>query len=158
MSVVVTSGRSNGLSGAMRALCLLLVLELPCAAIADDLLWLEREWVSDADASMSANSVALQRMPAQTKNKFKSLYGKIRWRFQDGNFYFKSEGAESGPSPYSLRPIDDERFEIIVTDVMTIEVTKTLRGFCVQWPPTWVSEVKSWTESSWIDCFAPYGA
>jgi hypothetical protein len=142
----------------MRTICLFLALALPCAAIADDLLWLEREWVSDADASMAANAVALERVPAETKSRFKSLYGKIRWRFQDGNFYFKSADGESSPSPYSLRPIDDERFEIIVTDGMTIEVTKTSRGFCVQFPPAWVSEFKSWTEPSLIECFAPYGA
>jgi hypothetical protein len=142
---------------AVATICLFLALALPFAAIADDLLWLEREWVSDADASMAANADALKRVPAETKAKFKSLYGKIRWRFQDGNFYFYSENGDSGPSPYSLRPIDDDRFEIAVADGTTFDVTKTSRGFCVRFPPIWVSEVKSWTDPSLIECFAPYG-
>ncbi len=158
MPEVITSSPSTFLSGATRTICLFLALALPCAATADDLLWLEREWVSDADASMAANAVALERVPAETKSRFKSLYGKIRWRFQDGNFYFYREGVESGPSPYSLRPIDDERFEITITDEMTVEVTRTTAGFCMQPVPLWVPEFKSWTEPSLIECFAPYGA
>lgn len=141
----------------MRTIFLFLALALSQVAIADDLLWLEREWVSDADASMAANADALKGVPAEAKTKFKSLYGKIRWRFQDGNFYVYSHGVEIDSSPYSLRPIDDDRFEIAVADGTTFDVTRTSRGFCVRFPPIWVSEAKSWTEPSLIDCFAPYG-
>ena len=146
----------------MPYVAILLLLIIAPATLADDFLWLEREWISDADATMVANP-QLMKLSDSKRAEFKSIFGEMRWRFSDGVFEFVPPGTtEPLSSPYSVKPVDDERFEIVTEldhhqNIFTIRRTDV--GFCTRPEPDWIpDDLEAWTESVIVECFKPYGA
>src|SRR5262245_12526342 len=98
----VRAGSSCAALGAMRSYLLLFCLFIEPVHSADDMSWLEREWISDVDLTVAANP-AYERMDAERQKGFRSLFGKTRWRFHDG--FFESKTAQGAYSyPYFIRP------------------------------------------------------
>lgn len=129
-------------------------------AWADDFLWLEREWISDADATMAANP-QLNKLDDATYAKFKAIFGEMRWRFSDGMFEVtRRELVEPIFVPYSIKGRDSAKFEFASEvdghrSVFSIQRTNT--GFCANLIPDWIpDDLEAWKESVITECFKPY--
>jgi hypothetical protein len=158
-----TLGR-DGVGVAAPYVAVILAAIIAGAAWADDFLWLEREWISDADATMAANP-QLNKLDDSKRAKFKSIFGEMRWRFADGIFEINRPGApEPRSTPYFIRPIDEKRFEIVseLDDYQSAFVIwRTDLGFCTRPEPEWIPddlEVRGESGLVIVECFKPYGA
>ena len=127
-------------------------------ALASDLMWLEREWISDGDLSAKANP-STKSFTVEELRKFKSIFGRTVWRFQDGIFTgVQTDTGFQGSSPYSIRPAEGERWEVIFYEE-GLEIILTLweveGGFCANPNPTWVKEYQSWSGPGIVECYVP---
>lgn len=142
--------------GAMSYAAILLVLLLAPTASADDFLWLEREWISDADAMMTANP-ELSKGNDETRSKCNGVYGEMRWEFSGGFLELKRPGGATYSVPYSIHQLDAEPFEILL-DAKEVQdafvISRTERRFFEGHQ----LEYKAPRELPYAECFAPYGA
>ena len=127
-------------------------------SLASDLMWLERDWISNGDLSARANPSTESFSEEQLK-KFKGIFGRTIWRFKDGVFTgIQTDTGFQGSSPYSIRPADGERWEVIFyEDGLEIILTlwKVEGGFCANPNPTWVEEYQSWSGPGIVECYVP---
>jgi hypothetical protein len=126
---------------------------------ADDFLWLEREWISDADATMAANP-QLEKLDEATYAKLKSVFGEMRWQFSDGMFVVTRDGStEPSAVPYFIKPVDSA-FEIVYEldgHQSVFSIQRTAAGFCTRLVPDWIpDDLEAWKESVITECFKPY--
>ena len=124
-------------------------------ASADDLLWLEREWVSDADATMAANP-ELAEGDSATQAKWKRAYGQMRWTFRDGTLETTQPGGVPFSVPYFVRQLGGDRFEILLNDTeaqTTFKISRTKRGFCAD-----LQLEEKARGYPYVECFSPNGA
>lgn len=144
----------------MKAFSLILLVAMP-GAFADDYLWLEREWISDADASMAANPEMVSALKPDVLSRYKSLFGKMRWRIADGVFTTQlPEGTQTSVT-YAIRPVSADRFEIVLygegegENLFVIHRTQT--GFCAQpGSQQFIDNMKSENAPGVVECFKPY--
>ena len=118
----------------MRGKTLIFLLLVATAARADDFGWLEGEWVSDADATMAENA-QFAKMTDATREKFKSLYGRLRWRFDGGSFEAIQPDSESDPISYSVTDVGGGRGELRLYErgsATLYEIRRTSTGFCAE--------------------------
>ena len=146
----------------MRYVAITLLAIIAMVASADDFLWLEREWISDADATMVANP-QIKNLDGSTLAEFKNIFGEMRWRFSDGILHFVLPGAtEPLSNPYFVRSVDDERFEIVIEidhHQNVFAIWRSADGFCTRPEPDWIpDDLEAWARSFIVECFKPYGA
>lgn len=127
-------------------------------AAASDAAWIERRWISDGDLSAAANPHAERLAPADLA-RFKSLFGKTIWEFEDGVFTgMQTESGYQGSSPYYVRPAGAGRWEIIYyheSQESAVTVWEVEGGFCADTVPGWVKESRQWSEPGIIECYVP---
>ena len=126
-------------------------------ALAEDYLWFEANWILDAATTVAANP-KVEALDLDTRTKFESLFGITRWRVSDGILTVSHPKTENISSPYFLRPIDSDSFEVIIAvdeheSIFTIR--KTERGFCAALHPSWVPEYHTWTKPWVVECYVP---
>jgi len=114
----------------MRYVAILLLAFVAFAASGDDFVWLEGEWISDADTTMVANP-QLMKLDDATRSKFKRMYGRILWRFDNGTFEAIYPGEDSHPSSYSVRELEGGRSELLICGT-SYGISRTETGFCVE--------------------------
>ncbi len=140
---------------------LLFCLLVAFGAYADDYLWFEQEWISDADATVAANQMSFDALSPQARERYKQLFGKMRWTISDGTLTSKLPDGEPVTATYAIRAIDTERFEMILRDtdsgVQSVEqIHRSKRGFCVT--PFTQEQIDEFGNAPMmsIECFRPY--
>ena len=122
--------------------------------------WLEGRWISHADSTVTANPQVSQ-FDEDTMEKFRSLFGHTVWDISNGMFTAIQRDVAVGPAAYSIRPIENDRFELIIDDpdlhTMFI-IWRNGPGFCAKLQPHWVSEFATWTKPSIVECYVPADA
>ncbi len=142
---------------------LLLCLMAPFDASADDYLWLEQEWISDADATEVANRAMFDALSAKTRARYKGLFGKMRWTIADGTLTSKLPDGKPSTATYAIRPVDSEWFEIILRDTdgryqTVMQIHRTQRGFCATpYTQQQIDEFESANAPISVECFQLYG-
>jgi hypothetical protein len=139
----------------MPYVAILLLTLITTAASAHDFLWLEREWISDAEATMAANP-QLAKSDDATQGKWKSIYGQMRWTFRDGILETIQTDGVPYSVPYFVRQLDGDRFEILLNDTeahTTFEISRSKRGFCAD-----LQLEQKAPGFPYIECFSPYAA
>ena len=119
--------------------------------------WLEGEWVSDAESSLSANPYVSQ-LGEDVVEDFKASFGRTVWIFSDGMFTAVHSGTPTAALPYSIRPIDIDRFEICLdskSNQITLVLWQTESGFCAQFEPDWSDSFQKWIRPTTVECYIP---
>ena len=126
---------------------LLVLPSITCAspaARASDYAWLEKQWVSDVQATRAANPW-LQQLQDQPRADFMALFGRMRWQFADGLFTATpGDRAAAAPAPYFVRSAGSDQFELIIDDSPGQAVflaRRTQGGFCVRLTTSWAPEL-----------------
>ena len=135
----------------------LLIGLVPSIAFADDYLWFELDWISDAATTVAANP-KVEALDPDTRRKFESLFGLTRWHVSDGILTVIHPKTENISSPYFIRPIDSASFEAIIVigeHESNFTIRKTQQGFCATLHPSWVPEYGTWTEPWVVECYVP---
>ena len=133
---------------------LIIVAALPGITFADDYVWFEADWISNAATTVDANP-EVRKLDPEARKGFESLFGLTRWHVANGILTISHPGTEDQSSPYSVKPIDPDQFEILIGNddfETTFTITKTEEGFCTTPHPTWVPEYRTWTKP-WVECF-----
>jgi len=140
----------------MTRLATVLILSLASAhGAADEYLWLEGLWRSDADSTIEANPV-VETLPTDVRRRFRSLFGNMTWHISGGMLSASHDGVLAYSAPYFIRPINSEVFELVLdreehSDIFTIRQTEA--GFCATLSPSWVKEFATWTKPAFVECY-----
>jgi hypothetical protein len=140
----------------MTHLATVLILSLASAhGAADEHLWLEGIWRSDADSTIEANPV-VETFSTDVRRRFRSLFGKTAWNISGGILSASHDGVPAYSAPYFIRPANDEGFELVLdgkehSDIFSIRRTEA--GFCATLSPSWVNESATWTKPAFVECY-----
>jgi hypothetical protein len=115
----------------MRPAVVLALVGLSGVALADDYLWFERDWISDSGATFRENP-DYERLPDNVREKFRAQFGKMRWRVSDGMLEVIPPDSPPFSRPYFIRPIDENSFELIMSDGEIETVRRIGDGFCLE--------------------------
>ena len=98
----------------MRHIPIFFLTFIASAALAGDFRWLEGEWISDTDATMAGHP-ELENVDAATYSTFRDMYGRLRWRFDNGTLQvIYPEYQASPPSSYSVREWESGELELLM--------------------------------------------
>ena len=145
---------STPLLGVMRLTVVALLIGLSAKASADDYLWFERTWISDPAATFAANP-EYRKLPDDLREKFRGLFGKMLWRVSDGIVEVVPPDGPSFSRPYFIRPIDENSFELTMSDGETEIVRRRGEGFCLE---TELLGAEGSPKPYVVECFGPHDA
>ena len=141
-----------------KRLVIFISVGLSVQAVASDPNWIEGRWVSNGDLSAKANPQTEHLAPADLV-KFKSLFGKTIWHFENGMFTgIQTESGYESSSPYYIRPAEEGRWEIIFYQdsyESGLTVWRVEGGFCADTVPGWIKEQQGWSKAEIIECYIP---
>ena len=151
---------------------------------AQDYAWLEGDWVSDAEATITINSV-YRSSDKETLALLRSILGRIRWIIEGKtltfidplvtpiatsvtsfsvrsidtlNFDMVFEGSlplANSSRPFDYESLDNSQFEgLSVQYILTISKTET--GFCMVPNPNFIVVADGSRTMLTIECFEPY--
>ena len=151
-------------------LTLVLVL-LSTLSYADGYWWFEADWISDREATRTANP-HMEGIPEENRNKFLDLFGHMRWNVKDGFItVIHDENLDEIRVMYFIRPHASEEslFEVMLsgTDDMNTSFTiwRIQTGFCMKLrtmtgvDPDGIWQYYSWEDNAdevWKECFKPH--
>jgi hypothetical protein len=142
----------------MNRLFLIILLLASCSGEQPDYSWLEREWVSDTEASLSINTEYAE-LDAETLRILRETYGKIKWTIRGNTMKFFDDrynlNAEFDVT-FTIMPIDSVSFKMEIPDESYI-IWKTDSGFCKALSPDYLSKLGIEDKNAGLECFRPSG-